>query len=268
VRLGRIERRLFTGASPSAADPALRSYLTDLVAPYGRPLREEPFRVAAGHSYGEMGESIVCALAAGGEPVDLIIVSHAMPDVVPGRATACHLSHVCPGRPTAFAVCDQGTAAAFTAVALAQSYVETGQYRRPLVLVLEQAVLHYEAPVGVPLPARPSAVGLVLGDAAGPVVRDPVQRADVGPERVAEVLAAELAEVSTPDGVLILGRGVPGRPPDFPGEVRAAPSGQPATGPWWELADGLAGWAVAGRRIVLVDYDPALGYLCLLVVDP
>jgi hypothetical protein len=51
------------------------------------------------------------------------------------------------------------------------------------------------------------------------------------------------------------------------GPVRVAPAGQPSTGVWWELAGGLPTWTAEGRRVLLAEYDPALGYLCLSAID-
>jgi hypothetical protein len=51
-------------------------------------------------------------------------------------------------------------------------------------------------------------------------------------------------------------------------EVIVAPAGQPCTGVWWEVAGRLAGWAeCGGRRVLVADYDPLAGSLCLAVID-
>ena len=51
-------------------------------------------------------------------------------------------------------------------------------------------------------------------------------------------------------------------------EVIVAPAGQPCTGVWWEVAGRLAGWAErGGRRVLVADYDPLPGSLCLAVID-
>jgi len=68
-----------------------------------------------------MAEALIRELVPADAPVDLIVLAFAVPDVRPGRATATYLSHVCPGNPLAFAVCDQGSAAAFTGLRLARS---------------------------------------------------------------------------------------------------------------------------------------------------
>jgi hypothetical protein len=51
-------------------------------------------------------------------------------------------------------------------------------------------------------------------------------------------------------------------------EAIVAPAGQPCTGVWWEVAGRLAGWAeCGGRRVLVADYDPLPGNLCLAVID-
>jgi hypothetical protein len=50
-------------------------------------------------------------------------------------------------------------------------------------------------------------------------------------------------------------------------EVVVAPAGQPCTGVWWELAGRLASWAAHGRRVLVADYDPLPGSLCLAAID-
>jgi 4-hydroxymandelate oxidase len=45
------------------------------------------------------------------------------------------------------------------------------------------------------------------------------------------------------------------------------PPGQPSTGVWWGLIDELAGDAGQPDLLVVADYDPGLGYLCLTAFD-
>jgi hypothetical protein len=49
--------------------------------------------------------------------------------------------------------------------------------------------------------------------------------------------------------------------------VVRAPAGLPCTGVWSALAAGLPDWSVSGGRVVVADYDRALRYLNLCVVD-
>ena len=56
-----------------------------------------------------MAEAVIARAVLPGEDVDLLVLAYAIPDITPGRATATYLSHICPGNPLAFAICDQGT---------------------------------------------------------------------------------------------------------------------------------------------------------------
>lgn len=286
LRIGRAERRCFDRPSELATDPSLRPYLSDMVGPYGLALRDEVFEAGAGHSYGEMAEPLIEALTAAGapagqphpSPVDLLVVAYGIHDVRLGRNTATYLSSRCPGNPLAFAVCDQGVAAPFSALRAMHAYAATGACRRALLLVVEQSALHYELAEPARVPDRHSAVGLLLeaGLAAGGEVGGTVtvrQRTAVPPGQAGALLAAELTELPRPAGAgggvtLILGADLAtewtgqwtgDRAED---EVVLAPAGQPYTGVWWELAAGLPGWSAGERRVVVAEYDPALGYLC------
>jgi hypothetical protein len=279
LRIGQAERAVFGGSSAAALDPALRVYLTDLVRPYGVALRDDLLAEGAGHSYAEMAGALIGATVPTGQPVDVLILAFAMPDVSPERATASYLSHICPGEPMAFALCDQGAATAFTGLRIAAGYAGStggGDRLRVLLLIAEQAVLHYERVGDGAIPERHAAVAL-LCDGAGPARLESVrEHADVAPQRAAALLACALAEM--PGGgaplTLILGGELASlaEPGGLPAgcEIRVAPSGQPYTGVWWELAGGLAGWTAQGRRVVVADYDPALRYLCVacLGVEP
>ena len=247
----------------------LHEYLSDLVQPHGIALREGARDAREGQSYGEMAEALIRESVPEHEPIDLLVLAFAVPDVRPGRATAAYLSEVCPGNPMAFAVCDQGSAAAFTGLRLALGPARDGDRRRSAVLVLEQAALGYEPPVPVALPARHAAVALVLGPAGDRRLDTVRQHAGVDPQRAGDLLAAQLAELSAgqPDTIVVLG----GDLPDPPGyHVCRARGDQPDTGVWSALAGVLAGEdgsAPPDARVVVASYDRALRYLCLAVVE-
>jgi hypothetical protein len=258
----------------------------DLVAPYGVALRPD---VSGGHSYGEMLAGLIGDLVVpSAEPVDALILGFAVPDVWPDRATATYLSHVCPGSPLAFAVCDQGIAAGFTALRLARDYAASGGCRRVLVALAEQTRLDYDppAPALASVPDRHAAFAMLCG--AGPVPAPvarrpggdgpPLLRAvrvlpGVPAAKVPGILHRELAALPSESGeekrTLVLGQGLAGLTsadaPDLqpvPGwrPVPLAP-GQPLTGAWREFA----AWAALPDRgsLAIADYDPGLRYLCL-----
>ena len=290
LRLRTAGRCVVEGSSESARDPMLRVYLSDMVTPYGLALRGDLLAAGSGQSYGEMAGALLTDMVRADQPVDLIVVAFAIHDVVPGRSTANYLSHLCPGSPMSFAICDQGAAAPFTGLRLLRAYTRTGGCRTALLVVVEQATLHYDCPAPAPstapfpaagavrgvVPARNAAVALLFGE-SGPGRLDTVrQHPDVGPAQLGDLLAGELAALSTVDTdiTLVAGNGLAGAalvagPAGAPasGRVVAAPAGQPCTGVWWELAGGLPGWREQGQRVLLADYDPALRYLCVSALD-
>ncbi|MFY1585843.1 2-hydroxy-acid oxidase [Micromonospora sp. WMMD734] len=283
LHLIRAARRVFTGPATLLADPDQRArsarYLADLARPYGLELPDRPGQDAPGRSHAEMAEALIGALVPAEEPVDLLVLAFARHDVLPGRATATYLSHLCPGTPLSFAVCDQGPAAVVSGLRLAHAYASSGGGTTALVIAVDQAVLPYRTPT--PAPARQQAVGMLCrtapgagavpehtGDVAHAPARMTVlrQHADVAAGDVAALAGSELAALSAgrPDARLVLGADLAAAWPTHPTDgVTVAPPGQPVTGPWWTLLDVLAADPDRSRPVLTADYDPDLRYLCL-----
>jgi len=210
-------------------------FTSDMLAQFGLALG--PFE-HEGQSYGEMGVSLLRELMRPGEEAGLLILVFAVPDVIPGRATATYLSDVCAGKPLAFAVCDEGTAGAFTALRLAREYARSGEAEKAVILIAEQAFLPYDTGTAS-LPAAHSAVALLTsGEPLAPIVDIAVRAQEVIGTGTLIASSAAAKRVS-PLGDLIL-----------------APEEQPYTGVWWELAGALD----AGP-LTVADYDERLGYL-------
>ena len=291
--LVRAVRGTFAGPAAFLADAANRArvgeYLADAARPYGREvpaaLFGEPPSPALGHSYGEMAEALIGPAVAGDEPVDLLILAFSIHDLRPGRQTAAYLSGVTPGAPMAFAVCDQGSAAAFSGLRIAREYAASAGVRRALLIVAEQAALPYDCPA--PVPAEHRAVAMLYAVAADgdrpPGGRPPGGRPEpaarvaglrqhpgVPPGGAAGLAAADLAELAAGHGetALVLSDALAAAwAAPAAGRVRVMPPGQPSTGVWWGLVDELS--SDAGRPDVLVaaDYDPGLRYLCLTAFE-
>lgn len=267
-------RRIFDGTASGARDGQLAGHLTDMLAQYGLALRDDVDIQGSGHSYGEMAKSLMPAvLNADGlpqssqRPVDLLIFAFAVADLAPGRSTASYLAHLCPGEPLAFTICDQGIAAPYTALRLLSAYSAAAGCRRALLMVAEQATSFYDLPAPAQMPARHAAVLLVF-DADNEGAVGPVRQVrGVGPAAAYDVASAAITELAAghDDVTLITGNGLDSNGP-VPklaiGEQLTAPSGQPCTGVWWELAA-----AAPGRRVLIADYDAALGYVCVAAID-
>lgn len=256
--------------SAAALDPDLRVFVGDMVRPYGLPLAEGEFTAAVGQTYAEMGEAVIDALTLRDRPVDLLIEVFASPDVQPGRAASVHLSSYCPGRPFGFALSEQGTAGAFSALALVRSYLAGDGFERALVLVLEQSALHYEPAAGTPVPERHTAVGLLWerGGGLGVDLLDG-DGGDSGgrfaPGDAYDRVEKALTDLRGTGGepLLVLGAGLAGfAPPPGTGTLRAR-AGNPYTGLWSALTESLPRLRQDGGSALVADYDVLLGYLNL-----
>lgn len=245
-------RLAFPGSAAPAADPGhaerLRVYLTDMLRPCGLALDAELLGPGA-QSYGEMAEALIRVAVPPGEQVDLLVLAHRVPDITPGRATATWLSHVCPGRPLAFAVTDPSPAAAFTALRLTRAYAAGAGLTRALLLVLEQPSLPYTPAVSPPLPDAAYGVALLLGPPT-PGERPPVTL-DLTPTDLAAATAGAPGTVTA-----ILGPSVRTGSAG-PSRVRIASPARPTTGLWWELTEELTALAksppTTPHRLILAD---------------
>ncbi|MFG3054849.1 hypothetical protein ACGFZP_28405 [Kitasatospora sp. NPDC048239] len=234
LRIAKAVTRYVDGRSETSLDPDLRVFVSDLVRPHGLPLREDLLDEGVGHSYGEMAEGPLREAVADGKPVDLLILAFDSPDVRPGAPASIHLSRFCPGSPLAFAVCDEGTAAAFTALQLAADFTSGGSgFDRVVVVLAEQTALHYRPAEPVDLPDRHCVVVLVCE-------KDPDceltirQTKPADEESASKQLAAEAGELGS--GTLVLvGPGLP----DVAG-AQPPIAGQPFTGVWTQLAEHLS----------------------------
>ena len=274
LHLVRAVHRSFTGPGEFLADPANRArsaaYLADMTRPYDREVRAdlfgEPPSPDLGQSYGEMGEALIGAAVCAQEPVDLLVLAFSVHDLWPGRQTAAYLSHLTPGAPMAFAICDQGPAAAVSGLRVAREYVAAAAARRALLNVVEQAALPYPSPAK--LPATHQGVAMLLGDGAACKARVAAVRQHPGvlPGSAASLAAAEFAELTArrQQVTLILGDALAvlwAQP--SAGTVRVVPPGQPCTGVWRGLSDELADAGGHPDLLVVADYDPDLRYLSL-----
>jgi hypothetical protein len=293
LHLVRAARRSFTGPAAFLADGENRArvgeYLADMGRPYGRDVSAAPFgeppSPGLGHSYGEMAGALIGSVVPADEPAGLLVLAFSVHDLRPGRQTAAYLSHLTPGEPMAFAVCDQGSAAPFSGLRMAREYAASAGIQRVLLVVAEQAALPYESPAA--LPSQHRAVAMLYASAldgdgsgrAGPAGPDGAsgigaarvtglrQHPGVMPGDVAALADADLAVLAAGEPavglVLSAAAGLAWPAPAPPaGPVRVAPPGQPSTDVWWELIDELAR-ADAPDLLVLADYDPRLRYLCL-----
>jgi 4-hydroxymandelate oxidase len=235
----------------------------------------DPPSPALGHSYGEMAEALIGSAVPAAEPVDLLVLAFSSHDLRPGRQTAAYLSHVTPGAPMAFAICDQGSAAAFSGLRIACEYVSSAGIRRALLIVVEQAALPYACPV--PVPSQHRGVAMLYGDRLhGDSAMPPArvaglrQHPGVPPGDVAGLAAVGLKELAAGHhavGLVLSDALAAVWTAPAAGQVRVMPPGQPSTGVWWGLIDEITSDAGHPDLLVAADYDPHLRYLCLTAFD-
>ncbi len=278
LRLVRAVHRGFTGPAEFLADPANRArvgeYLADMAGPYAREvpaaLFGEPPSPDLGQSYGEMAQALIGLAVSAEEPVDLLVLAFSIHDLWPGRQTAAYLSHLTPGAPMAFAICDQGPAAAFSGLRIASEYASSTAIRRALLIVVEQAALPYSSPVT--LPSQHRGVAMLFGDGAMPQARVAALRQHPGVPSggAAALAAADLAELAAGHhevGLVLSAALAAVWAAPAAGRVRVMPPGQPCTGVWSGLIDELASDAGHPDLLVAADYDPDLRYLCLTAFE-
>ncbi|MFF3750933.1 hypothetical protein ACFYYH_10810 [Streptomyces sp. NPDC002018] len=241
-------------------DPVALGYFDDLLAPFGDEPDVELLRRGAHVGHHELAD-----LLAGSETVrdsrpQLLIVTHALPDVVPFTAVAPHLTARLGGEATSFAIVQQGLAAPFTALRIAAAYGKAGRAAEVVIAVLEQTTLPTRFPLVQDTPLIDSAAALVLG-AAGAAPQDGgppgfrLGRVSPGTTSPDDALRRAADEDGT---LLVLGSWVTGDAPYGPDVHRAAP-GTYCTGVWLELAEHWREWQRDYHRIVLCDTDPLSG---------
>jgi hypothetical protein len=262
--------RAFTGSTEFLADQENRARIAEYLADLARPHAIEVSADLAGHSYGEMAEPLIAGLVPPDQPVDVLILAFSGHDLRPGRPTAAYLSHLTPGSPMAFAICDQGSASAFSGLRIAREYIYSAGARRVLLVAAEQAAIPYRCEGR--LPSEHRAVAMICGHGGSPQARitDVRQHAGVTSDRVAELAAAEIARLTANEHqtrlVLSASLAALWPVPQSP-TVRVVPAGQPFTGVWWGIIDELEVNSNDGGRLIAADYDPGLRYLCLTVLE-
>ncbi|MEV6121580.1 hypothetical protein AB0M23_13800 [Streptomyces sp. NPDC052077] len=250
--------------------PWLEHYFADLSEIHGVGLRPGFLDGTTRNSYAEMAAETAGALGPFGGPVDLLATAHAVEDSDMERSPTGYVCELLPGDPLPVGVSDQGSAAPFTALRLTGEYVRPGGLARGVLIALDQSSRPYTAPVPPERAATADcAVGLLLTADEDADTRL-AQWTGVRPGAVAGLLAEALAAEPAP-GVLLAGAGVdPGR--DLPGAAGGAgrlvttARGLPCTGVWEELARLVPAPGGAPERVTLVEYERALGHLCLCSV--
>ncbi|MFI9119548.1 hypothetical protein ACIGW0_09170 [Streptomyces bikiniensis] len=259
--------------SPGRREPddrrAALDYFRDLLAPFGEKPDEELFDGGPHVRHRDLADLLVADEGVGGSRPELLIVTHALPDVVPFTAVAPYLTDRLGGRAANFAIAQQGLAAPFTALRIASAYARAGRAAEVVIAVLEQTTLPTPFPLvrdALPVRDDPPAQGVPLVDSAAALVLGTGEDGGDGngPRFVrarsagspADALGREPAEDGT---LLVLGPWVAGDVPEHAGPVHRVAPGSYCTSLWLDLADHWREWGRDHRRIVLCDTDPRSG---------
>ncbi|MER5864070.1 hypothetical protein [Kitasatospora sp. NPDC002040] len=244
------------GRGPGDTRAAL-DYFRDLLTPFGEKPDEELLSRGPHVHHRDLADLLVADEGVGRSRPELLIVTHALPDVVPFTAVAPYLVDRLGGGATNFAIAQQGLAAPFTALRIASAYHRAGRAAEVVLAVLEQTTLPTAFPLVQETPLIDSAAALVLGAADGDGLR--FVRAHSAGSAVEALNVDTLGSELGADGtLLVLGPWVTDDLPDRTPVHRVAP-GSYCTSLWLALAEHWQEWQQAHRRIVLCDTDPRTG---------
>jgi hypothetical protein len=237
---------------PRSDNPPTESdvdFQRDLVAPFGVKVDEDRFRRGAQVSHRELTDRLLDTDDIARSRPQLVIVTHALPDVVPFTAVAPYLARKLDSDPLCFSIAQQGLAAPFTALRIAAAYHRSGRCAEAVITTLEQTTL----PVAVPLvddtSLVDSAVALVLGPGTGP------RLTGTASGRSAADLIRDRAHG---DDLVVLGPWVDDTGLGGFTTHRVAP-GSYCTSVWLALAAHWRAWQDAHPAILLCDTDPRTG---------
>ncbi|MFE9613361.1 hypothetical protein [Streptomyces sp. NPDC006012] len=243
-----------------ADDPAVLGYFQDLLRPFGAEPDKELLQRGAQVFHEDLADLLVEADGVRESRPQLLVVAHALPDVVPFTAVAPYLTSRLGGEATCFSIGQQGLAAPFTGLRIASAYRRAGRVREVVVAILEQTTMPTPFPLMEDVALTDSAAALVLGpgpaDGAGPAGPE---LAGVAADIPLDVLLTDgPGHASTTDTLVVLGSWATQEPPKEVDVHRAAP-GTYCTGVWLELAENWVSWRERYGRIVLSDTDPRTG---------
>ncbi|MET9607846.1 hypothetical protein ABZZ17_22715 [Streptomyces sp. NPDC006512] len=247
---------------PFHEDPAILGFYRDLVEPFGSTVDEQLLRDGRNVFHKDLVDRLV-----GSEDIDvaadLVVVTHALPDVHPFTAVASHLNMLLGGGAQSFSISEQGLAAPFTALRIISAYQSGGRSARAVLAVLEQTTL--------PTP-HPLVDSGELVDSGALLVLEPGEGLRVGgvesfddAEATADRLRALAGDGST-GTLFVLGPWVGEQTFGAGAHVHRVAPGSYCTSVWLDLARHWRDWQRDHERVVLCDIDPlsGRGHLALL----
>ncbi|NBH03211.1 hypothetical protein [Amycolatopsis sp. SID8362] len=230
-------------------DAAMTRFLADLLEPFGAKVDEDRWQRGRHVSHRALTDRLLEAEGLRTSRPQLIIVTHALPDVLPFTAVAPYLADRLGVTATTFSVAQQGLAAPFTALRIARAYLRSGRCEEAVIAVLEQTTLPTAHPLVDVCGLTDSGAALVIGTGSGP--------------RLASVSSSgsvdELLEPHREEGVLVVLGPWVGKDAGTGLDVHRVEPGSYCTSVWLALAENGPAWQDRYRKVVLCDTDPLTG---------
>ncbi|WP_019548318.1 hypothetical protein [Streptomyces sulphureus] len=262
-------------AAGSVLDPPARTYqenpadlrfFEDLLERHGQRFDRERFLSGRHVDHRSLTDLLADQDGLRGRTADLIVVAHALPDVLAHGVTASHAALRFGDGVHGFSVADQGLAAPFTGLRIVSAFRASGRARHPVLLVVEQTTLPAHDPVVDDGPVRLVDSGALLAFGEDGPLRlgagsDEV-RVDLPADRLPELIRAQ-AHPDAGETLVVLGPDAPEPEPVPGGHLHRVPPGSYATSVWIALADNWREWARRFDRVLLCDVDRRRGRGCL-----
>jgi hypothetical protein len=214
-------------------------------------------------NYHTMADTVVDQLGPALAGVDLVITVQASPDSRQQSFPAARLADILPGEPFVFGVSEQGVAGPYLALRMAVDRIGRGLSHRALILVMEQSTLPPDA--AAIRPEHDVAVAIVVGpDGSVPIGRPAITvTRRTGTATAAAATGEPVNRASDDVALLVVGDNLADLVPGPGVTVTRGAPGHVCAGVWLALARLLAGGASPpGGRVLVVDQDPVLPYLC------
>jgi hypothetical protein len=229
-----------------------------LLEPYGMKFEPEWASKGRNFTFLALAEQILYSLHDPLPEPDLIIVAYALPDPHSLKKTlSSHLNNVLGGGSISFAISEQGLAAPFTALRVADSFARSGRCRSAALFILEQATFPYKVPFAQDAGLVDSGVLMLLGKAGS---WDMTAVRSAGPHTELPELIRVPAGQPAHDVLVVAGPWIDlGRVEAAGPKIHRAPPGSYCTSVWLELARHYQDWTRDYTTIVLCDTDPGTG---------
>ncbi|GHF70390.1 hypothetical protein FHX82_005602 [Amycolatopsis bartoniae] len=127
--------------------PGLEEYHRDLLRSFGQDLDPAAAANPPAVTHADLVEQLLDGDPLGPVVPDLVLVAYALPDVHPFTTTATHANWRLGNHAASFAVSEQGLAAPFSAVRIADAYFRAGRCSAAVLAVLEQTTLPNQDPL-------------------------------------------------------------------------------------------------------------------------